>query len=187
MRTRLIFDDHLTIVTMSHALERSGASDGAQRSGALAQPLVEYVAVDHSNEAALDRHVNAAVRGRYHSCSGRPCDQELIGNFEFLNQARRDCAAARLDPTGTIEQQDRAAARCQVGRGRRARRATPDYDHIICIETGHCIYCRLAPTALRLATCGSSDRVPVDCGWHARPASMAETRKSAASAANTVA
>ena len=40
---------------------------GAGRSCALAKPLIEAFAVDHSDEAALDRHVHGCLRRRDHS------------------------------------------------------------------------------------------------------------------------
>jgi hypothetical protein len=91
--------------------KRAACAHGAAGSGALAQPFIELVAVDHADEAAFDRDVDLLVGRRHHARRLRPRHQQRIGDGEVLDQARRDRAAAGLGAAGAVEQQHRMAAR----------------------------------------------------------------------------
>ena len=108
-------------------MERAGAPLRAGRRGALAQPLVEHLAIDHADEAAVDRHVDLLAGGRHHARRRDARDEQVLGNVELLDQRRRNRAAARLDAAGAVEQQHAAGrgARDRSPRSRRRVRRRP--------------------------------------------------------------
>ena len=76
---------------------------------AVAQEGVEVLAVDHADEAVVDRDVDVARGGRDHAGAGDPGDDLVVGDGEVGDQPRRDRAAAGLDAAGPVEQRHRVA------------------------------------------------------------------------------
>ena len=121
--------DHRRAVRLAADVrESAGATLGTGAGRALAQPFVEFVAVDHADKAVVDRNVDPVVGRRDHAGAFGLGHQQLIGDVEVANQARRDGAAARLDAAGAVEQQHAVAAPCQLLRGRSTGGAAAD-DH----------------------------------------------------------
>ena len=96
--------------------EIAGAAIGALLGRARAQEFVEDVAVDHADEAVLHRHVDGLARGRDHARRADARAQEVIGDVEILDEARRYGAAARLDASLPVEQQDAPAHPGEIAR-----------------------------------------------------------------------
>ena len=62
-----IADDVPTLRIAIDRDDRSVGADCSRRYRPLTQPFVEDLAVDHADEAAVDRHVDAAVGRRDHA------------------------------------------------------------------------------------------------------------------------
>ena len=117
--------------------ERPGPAGSAVARCALAQPLVERVAIDHADVAAVDRHLDLAIRWGNHPRRANAGNHQVLRDFELLDQPRRDSAAARLDAAGPIEQQHTVALSGEiVGRGR-PRRATADHNGVVGLDARH--------------------------------------------------
>ena len=167
-------------------LEGAGAADGTRGGGPLAQPLVEHLAVDHADEAALDRDVDPARARRHHPGRGHARDQEAVGDREVADEPRRDGAAAGLDPPRPVEQQHRPAAPGEVGGRRGAGRPAADHHRIeglAIVRHGH-----LLPTPATWPWRGGwAPRCRARAGRPIRAASTPARRKSPASPTNTAA
>ena len=96
----------------------------------IAQELVELVPVHHADKAVVDRHVDDAPRRRDHAGRGDLGFQEMARNGEILDQARRNGAAAGLDPPAALDHRRAIARPCELERGRRTRRASADDNSI---------------------------------------------------------
>ncbi len=90
-------------------LERAGAALGAGLRSAVAQKLVEDLAVHHADIAAIDGHIDFLAGRRHHAGGVDARDDDMARDFEVLDQARRNGAAAGLDPARLVEKQDRMA------------------------------------------------------------------------------
>ncbi len=123
-------DDGGAVGVAVQVLEGAAQALGTGGHGAGAQPLVEMLAVDHADEAVLDRHRDLAVLGRDDAGTGGAGDKEGIRNRELVDGAGRDGAATGLDPAGPVEEQDGAAAAGELGRGRGTGGAAADHDGI---------------------------------------------------------
>ncbi len=121
--------------------------DSAGLRGALPQPFIEHIAIDHTDKATIDRHIYLFVRWRYHARGVDAGDQQMIGNLEIADQPRRNSAAARLDAPGAIKQQHLPPELGEVVRGGRAGRSSTDDHHIECFGSCH----HPAPPAIALA------------------------------------
>jgi hypothetical protein len=89
------------------ALDAQVGAGEAFRPGLLradAQELVEMLPVDHADEAVLDRDVDAPPGGGDHARGGDLGDELIFGDVEIADQARRDRAAAGLDPARAVDQ-----------------------------------------------------------------------------------
>ena len=129
-RTLGEMDDAGAVGVARDALKAADAALRTTAGRALAQPLVERIAIDHADEAVVDRDVDARVLRRNHPGGGGTRHQQGIRNREVLDQARRNGAAAGLGAAGPVEQQHRAALARQVVRCGGAGRAAADHDHI---------------------------------------------------------
>jgi hypothetical protein len=98
-----------------NAVKGAGDALGAGALGALAQPLVKGLAVDHADIAILDRHIDAEIRRRHHPCRGDTRHDQVGGNVEIADQARRHSPAAGLDAPGAVQQHHRAPSLGQIG------------------------------------------------------------------------
>ena len=134
---RQVVDDRGAVGVALEALEGAGRALRTGGGGAVAQPLVEHLAVDHADEAALDVHVDLLVLGRDHARAVDLGDQQTVGDGEVADQARRDRAAAGLDPPGPVEQQHRAAAPGEIGRRRGSGWAAADHHDVEGPGVGH--------------------------------------------------
>jgi hypothetical protein len=98
------------------------------------------LAIDHADEAVTDRHVDVARARRHHPGAANTSDQKRIGNREVADQPRRDRAAARLDPSGLVEEQHAVSGRGEVrGRGCSGRAAAHHHDveDLASVVVGH--------------------------------------------------
>ena len=181
-----------------YELVRARAADAAVRAGrgcACAQPLVEDVAVDHADEAALDRDVDHRAGGRHHPRGGCARNQQRVGDRVVADQPRRNRATAGLDAPGAVEQQNLAALPGQGFGCRGARRAPADHHCVEGFDRRHRVHPRSSgatrnwPTPLALAgaaSVGSIRNSPLPLR-PMRAAMRAAATKSTASAAKTAA
>ncbi len=117
------------VVLMLDALVHAGASFGAVIGGALAQPFIEFGAIDHADETAIDRHIDAMIGRRDHARRSDLGDQHMIGDGEIADRARRDRTAAGLDAPCPVEQHDFATILGEIiGSGRPGGTAADDHD-----------------------------------------------------------
>ena len=119
------------IAVAADALIGPGLARRARCGGAHAQPFVEISAINHADEAAVDRHVDGFGAGRNHP---RQIDAGLehgVGNGEVAHQARRNRAPARLDASALVEQQHPAPGQREIMRRRRAAGPAADHDDVI--------------------------------------------------------
>ncbi len=108
LRAAAFIDDHhesRPVRVAIDSLERGGAALGPGLLGTGAEPLVIVVAVDHADEPVNNGHVDRSVRRRDHAGKRGATDDEVVGNGEVGDQARRNGAAARLHPTAAVDQQ----------------------------------------------------------------------------------
>lgn len=120
------------------------------------------------------------VRGRDHARALRTRHQQLVGNAEVLDEAGGYRAATGLDAPGPVQQQDRAALAGEFVRGGGTGGATPDDDDVEDFVWVHdsCLWWEKRAGRLALGAAGGAEM---------RQASTAESRKTSASNANTVA
>jgi len=128
---RTVDDDRGAISVALDRFPRAGAAFGAGGRGTGTQPFVEMLAVDHADEASLDRHVDFAVGRRDHSSRACAPDQDILRHVEIEQHPRRYRTAARLDPPGAVEQQHAATGRGEISCGSRTGRPAADDDNII--------------------------------------------------------
>ena len=96
-----------------------------------AQPLIEFVTVDHAHKAVFNRNIHFFVRGRNHARTTRFGHQQVIRDMEVFDQARRNRAAAGLGAALPVQQQHRAALLRQVIGSGCSGGATADNDDVI--------------------------------------------------------
>jgi hypothetical protein len=158
-------------------VEMAALAHRAGRGGAVAQPFVEGVAVDHADEAIFDRDVHALIAGRHHAGAPDARHEQVFRDGEVLDQARRDGAAAGLGAAVAVQQHHRVAALGQVVGCRGTCRAAAHHDHV---------------KGVRLGSRASSWRpgaaaVCIKAGTAMRAANTAATTNNTASPANTLA
>ena len=134
-------DQRRTVGLALKALKNSSEPFGARPLGPDAEPFVEMLAVDHADEAIADRHVGGAMRGRVDAGRASLGDEKRVGNFEVLDQSGRNCAATRLDPAASVEQEDFSAAPGKIVGGGRTRGATTNNHRVIDVfGSGHAVH-----------------------------------------------
>ena len=84
---RPVDDDRGAVGVALDRLVGAGLAPRPGKRGAVAQPLVELAAVDHADEAALDRHVDRAVGRRDHPRRLGVTDEDRLGNREVASSA----------------------------------------------------------------------------------------------------
>ena len=124
-------DDAGAVLVARQALEGADPPHRTGFGGALAQPFVEHIAVDHAHEAALDRDVDLGRAGCDHAGAADARNQQMVGNVEVADQPRRDRPTAGLDAPGTVQQQHRATLPDQVVRRGGARGPAADHDDVV--------------------------------------------------------
>ena len=132
-----------------------------------AEPFVEYIAVDHAHRPIPDRHIDTVPRRGDHAGERRLCNHQTVGNVKITIESWRNGPAARLDPSGTVKQQNMAALMREVGCRCRPRWAATDDDRVVIVTH----------TNTPLGRAGADDTAPA--------ASHAATRNSPASTAKT--
>ena len=113
-RARLKMHAGHAIGVTAHAVKGAALAHCAMAGGALAQPLVKGVAVDHAHKAIFNRDVDAVVAGRNHARAACTCHQQVVWDFKVFDQARGNGAAAWLDASAAIEQEHAPALLGQI-------------------------------------------------------------------------
>ena len=153
-----------------------GAADpfGASLRRAFAQPFVELAAIHHADiPAVLDGHVHAAPLGRDDL---RVVDlrlDQVVGDGEVADRARRDRSATGLDAPRAVQHGDAPAGAGQVMRRRRARWPAADDQHIIGVLAHE--RASFIGVMRSWASRGTASRVAINAERTKRPASPRKT------------
>ncbi len=130
-RDRGVVHPQLTAVVVLQLVKNRLATHRTRLGGAVAQILVELVAVHHADKAVVDGNIDLVVGGRDHAGTTHLGHQQVVGDVEVLDQARRDRAAAGFGAALAVEQQHAPALAHQIVCGGRARRPSAHHHKVV--------------------------------------------------------
>ena len=181
-RDRGVVHPQLAAVVVLQLVKNRLATHRTRLGGAIAQILVELVAVHHAHKAIVDGDVDLVVGGRNHAGATHLGHQQVIGDVKVLDQARRYRTATGFGAALTVQQQNTPALTHQIVCSGGARRPSAHH-HKIKIGSVH----EFDPP---LSNTGPSKRKNARCvagPLRRRTATAAETANMSACMPNTAA
>ena len=136
-KDKALSDPANTIFSIKRLMGRSLVDLGDAKSS-MPQELVEDLAIDHTNKAVANRHIDRNAFRRNHARRRDLGTEQAIRNFEVSDQTRRNGPAARLDAARPVEQHDRMTAQRQIVGDGRTRRPAADNNYVKCLGLAHC-------------------------------------------------
>ena len=137
--TELEVDHAHAVVVARDAFKSTHPAHRTAGGGALAQPFVELVAIDHADKAVFDRDVHPHVLGRDHTRGSGMRHEQLIRNGEIFDEPWWYGAPTWLGAACPIEQQHRATGPCEIVRRRGSCRAATYYNDVKCFCLAHAV------------------------------------------------